>query len=82
MTALAGRQIRFGIGAVIAAEEVGPVNRMRCLTRSFCMTALAVETGREAAWCRRTALELLTMAGSAGLKAVYCGIAAMIGIWI
>ena len=82
MTALAGRQIRLGIGAVIAAEKVGPVNRMRCLTRSVWMTALAVETRREAARCRRTALELLTMTAGTGLKAVYCGIAAMIDIWV
>jgi len=67
---LAESQIGLGVRAMIRPAKIAAVKGMRRLTGTIGMASLAVEAGREAAGRGLAAAQVLTMAGTAGCRAV------------
>ncbi len=82
MADLASCQVCFGLRAVVGTREVTAVQWVRHVLRTLGMAGAAVETGTEAAGCRLTAPQVLTVAGGAGIKTVQRGKAPVIDVGI
>ena len=82
MAGLAERQVGLGIRSVSSAREIASVDWMRRLPRTVWMTALTIETDREATGSRLITLQGRTVAGRARISTICCRVAAVIGIGI